>query len=351
MPTLTKSFIKLLYLIGLIGVVGSLSGCQIVEVSPTPTLESQVLVPVTPTALVVTPTPLMTMTPLPPLDATATPLAEVETPAAEPVGDLPVAIAVQSDVNLRLGPGEVYDIIAILPVGQSLEIVGRSPDATWWLVSTSSGYLWASAGAVRAVNVERGVPVAFQPPTPTPGGAPPPVAAAPTATPFIPTATATSQSDQSPVVPTATPLPPTPAPPTATPVPPTQVPPTATPVPQFQYTIRNIFGQVNQAITQIRGDIRDRNNNPVNGVRVRVRSGSFCTISYPSGPPGGYPNGNYDILLDGRAKDGTWQVAIVDAPDGGDTQCHDGQAVLSEEVTVPTNTMEGVVFVEWWKNY
>jgi hypothetical protein len=127
---------------------------------------------------------------------------------------------------------------------------------------------------------------------------------------------------------------------------------TPTPLPAHQYTIRNVFGQVNEAITQIRGDIQDPNGQPVNGVRVRVRSGSFCTVSYPSGPTGGYPNGVYDILLNSRAKDGMWQVAVVDGPaDSTNTACDSNLDVLSEEVTVPTNTLEGVVFVEWRKNY
>jgi hypothetical protein len=141
-----------------------------------------------------------------------------------------------------------------------------------------------------------------------------------------------------------------PPPATPTPAAPTNTP--APPPPQYQYTVRNIFGQLNEAITQIRGDIRDTNGNPVNGVRVRVRSGSFCTVSYPSGPPGGYPAGVYDILLDGRAKHGNWQVAIVSSSGASnDSSCNDGLSVLSEEVSVPTDPKEGVVFVEWIKNY
>jgi uncharacterized protein YraI len=254
-----------------------LMACQVVVVEPTPTLEPEVLVPLTPTPVPPTPQPTA---PVPPAETTPT---FTLPPAADTT---PRVTAVEADVNLRTGPGLVYDTAGILPVGESLEIIGRSFDATWWLVSTPNGYFWVAAGVVRATNVERGVPVALAPPTPTPtpGGS---VSVPSTSTATLPAG-------------------PTPIPaPTSTPVPATPVPPTATPVPQFQYTIRNIFGQVNEAITQIRGDIRDRNNNPVSGVRVRVRSGSFCTVSYPSGPPGGYPNGNYDILLDNRAKDGS----------------------------------------------
>ncbi|MFQ5577800.1 MAG: hypothetical protein ACE5G8_12530, partial [Anaerolineae bacterium] len=68
--------------------------------------------------------------------------------------------------------------------------------------------------------------------------------------------------------------------------------------------------------------------------------------------PGGYPPGVYDILLDNHAKDGSWQVAVVNGPaTPDDFACNDGLSVLSEEVSVPTNTTEGVVFVEWTKNY
>ena len=101
-------------------------------------------------------------------------------------------------------------------------------------------------------------------------------------------------------------------------------PPPVEEKPQYQYSIVNVFGQVNEAITQIRGYIGEASNSDigVNGARVRVRSGSFCTVSVPSGTPGVYPAGNYDILLDTRAKPGNWQVAIVDKPTNPeDTTC------------------------------
>lgn len=235
-------------------------------------------------------------------------VAEAVTPTPTITPDMtPRVTANASAVNLRLGPGINYDPVGILLAGQSLEIVGRNADASWWQVTTADGLRWIAASVTVATNIHSGIPVIQTPPTPT---SPPP---------------------------------------TNTPIPP---PPTPTPVPQYQYTIRNVFGQVNEAITQIRGDIRDVNGNPVNGIRVRVRSGSFCTVSYPSGPAGGYPPGGYDVLLDNRAKDGSWQVAIVNGPvNSQDTQCNAGLAVLSEEITVPTNTLEGVTFVEWRKNY
>ncbi|MEM7030269.1 MAG: SH3 domain-containing protein [Chloroflexota bacterium] len=231
--------------------------------------------------------------------ATAQPTA-----TSTPFDITPLVTAVDSAVNLRRGPGTQYDIVAVLPQGSSLPVVGRNSDTSWWYVATSEGDLWIAASVTEAKNVGDDIPVVAIPPTPTAA------------------------------IPTSTPL------------------PTATPIPAFQYTIRNVFGQVNEAITQVRGDIRDINGNPVNGVRVRVRAGSFCTISFPSGPAGGYAAGGYDILLDNRAKDGVWQVSIVNGPaNGQDTQCNGGLGTLSEEVSVPTNILEGVVFVEWQKNY
>jgi hypothetical protein len=112
-----------------------------------------------------------------------------------------------------------------------------------------------------------------------------------------------------------------------------------------------MFGEKNEGITQVRGYIKDASGQPMNGIRVRVRSGSFCTVSYPSGPPGNYPPGNYDILLDGRAKSGNWLVAVVDRPTNPEnTKCDPAAQQLSEEVTAKTTNIEGVTYVEWQKN-
>jgi uncharacterized protein YraI len=245
---------------------------------------------------------------------TAQSLSATATPTPETVENPPLVTASGTNVNLRTGPGTDYPAIGFLADGDSLPIIGRSADSGWWQVATDSGSLWIAASVTTATNTE-GVDI--------------PVVEAP----------APPQSNAAPA-------------PANTPVPAAPTVPPPPPQPQAQYTIHNIFGQVNEAITQVRGNIRDSGGNPVNGIRVRVRSGSFCTVSYPSGPPGGYPNGNYDVLLDNRAKEGQWQVAIVDGPaDTEDNSCNGSLNVLSEEVSVPTNTREGVVFVEWTKNF
>lgn len=240
-------------------------------------------------------------TPTPGGDPTDTP---------SPEDNRPLVTANSGAVNLRSGPGTNYDRVGTLTGGSSAEIVGRTADSSWWQISTTGGLAWIAASVTTSSNTSNSIPIVDAPPPPA----------------------------------TATPRPPTNTPQPAA---------TDTPVPpSHQYSLANMFGQVNEGITQVRGDIRDAAGNPVNGARVRVRSGSFCTVSYMSGPQGGYQPGGYDILLDRFAKDGSWLVAVVDGPaEPNDTKCNDGLNALSEEVTAPTNTLEGVVYVEWRKNY
>lgn len=72
----------------------------------------------------------------------------------------PIAVASQSAVNLRSGPGVHYSRIGRLPLGESLEVVGRNDDSTWWLVATpGGGVAWLSDMVVAAANVDDRVPV------------------------------------------------------------------------------------------------------------------------------------------------------------------------------------------------
>ncbi|MFQ5612664.1 MAG: SH3 domain-containing protein [Anaerolineae bacterium] len=227
-------------------------------------------------------------------------------PTGTPAPDNPNVTASDGNVNIRNGPGTNYQRIGSLRQGQSAPVVGRNADASWWQIATAAGQGWVADSVVTAANTG-GVPEVETPPPPPPTNTPPPP-------------------------------------------PPTETPPP--PQPQFQYTVANAFEQLNEAITQIRGNITDAAGNNIDGVRVRVRSGTFCTVSYPSGAPGNYPPGNYDILLDTFAKPGTWTVDIVDGPaNPGDTQCNPNLKTLSEEITVNTEPPNGVIFIEWRKNF
>jgi uncharacterized protein YraI len=241
-------------------------------------------------------------------------------------------LAAASIVNVRSGPGMDYPVMGVLMEGQSAAVTGKTADGGWWQIAfegSTEGKGWISASFVTATNTEQ-VPIAQSPPAP--------VSANPVPASIVNSPVPAIDTPQ----PTATPAP---ASPTNTPA------PTATSKPSYKYSIRNVWGQTNEAITQIRGNIKDRSKNPVNGVQVRVRAGSdFCTVSYPSGKAGTYPEGNYDILLDNKAKDATWMVDIVEDGDvGPGSDCHSRKR-LSETVNVTTDHVEGVTYVEWWKN-
>lgn len=101
----------------------------------------------------ISPTPSITLTP-----------TDTPTPT-----QLPQAV-LTGDVNCRSGPSSHYDFVILLRAGQSVSIVGRSRDSTYWVVqnpsSTGVCWLWAAyttssipIGSVRAVNT---------PPTKTP---------------------------------------------------------------------------------------------------------------------------------------------------------------------------------------
>ncbi len=116
----------------------------------TPTLTATAVPTSSPTA---TPTP----TPLPTATATLTP-----TP-------MPQVIVLGESVNLRAGPGTVYDIVGSIQQGDSLVLLARTQGDDWWQVEYKGQEAWVFASLVKAnrepgdVAVARGIP-----PTPTP---------------------------------------------------------------------------------------------------------------------------------------------------------------------------------------
>lgn len=94
----------------------------------------------------------------------------------EPTG----RITAQAGVNVRLGPGTQFPILATAAFNTTGKIVGRSADGQWWVTemrNSPTGLGWVSASFVEAVNVDN-VPVLPPPPLP------------PTPTPLPPTPTA-----------------------------------------------------------------------------------------------------------------------------------------------------------------
>jgi hypothetical protein len=77
-----------------------------------------------------------------------------------PTPPTPMATASQSGVNLRSGPGVNYNRIGRLALGESLPIVGRNNDSSWWLVATpGGGVAWVSAMVVATTYADDTLPV------------------------------------------------------------------------------------------------------------------------------------------------------------------------------------------------
>ncbi len=105
-------------------------------------------------------------------------------------------VTAPSGVNVRSGPGVNFPVLGTARYGTEGEIIGRSADSRWWVVSAPSapgGNGWVSADFVAAQNADD-VPVVAAPPPPivvptppppvvTPPPPPPPPAARPTPTP------------------------------------------------------------------------------------------------------------------------------------------------------------------------
>jgi len=135
----------------------------IVEVVPEPTLTSTDTPAPTSTDIpspnTPTPTPTATLTPTP--TSTATPTL---TPK-------PNAVVNTDALNLRSGPGVVYDILGVLKQGDCLDIKCKCPADKWLEVDCLSRGLtgWVNASLLEINLPLASVPVAEEiPPTPTP---------------------------------------------------------------------------------------------------------------------------------------------------------------------------------------
>ena len=68
----------------------------------------------------------------------------------------PSVLARQGTINVRRGPGTSYPVAGQLRIDESLPIIGRNADGTWWQVRTATGTAWVAASVsitVRAVDV------------------------------------------------------------------------------------------------------------------------------------------------------------------------------------------------------
>jgi hypothetical protein len=144
---------------------------DLIAASPTPTPTALLMLTSTPTP---TATPTNTPTPTPTPIATPT---NTPTPTPTPVPDAVIV----APVNLRSGPGTVYNIIGTLSPNQVLTVTGCITDTTWLQVSTDQmreGWVVNWADLVTLNLPSEQIPIVSPPPTPIP--APPPIPTPPT---------------------------------------------------------------------------------------------------------------------------------------------------------------------------
>ena len=97
-------------------------------------------------------------------------LQSTYTPQATSTSGTP-KVSVSVETNCRSGPGTAYDILGVLPVGQSADVIGRSAFDDSWIIKLPSNpaitcWLWVQYATV--VGDTAGLPVFNPPPTPTP---------------------------------------------------------------------------------------------------------------------------------------------------------------------------------------
>jgi hypothetical protein len=89
-----------------------------------------------------------------------------EPPAEMPTPEELKPFVTVGSVDLFDGPSTDNEMVGMLSPGESLEIVGRNADSSWWQVATPGGLAWVAASAVTARNVDDRIPIVEAPPPP-----------------------------------------------------------------------------------------------------------------------------------------------------------------------------------------
>lgn len=97
-------------------------------------------------------------------------IAASPTPNSTETPSIPI-ISVSLDTNCRTGPGQAYDIVGALLIGESTEVTGKNTSSGYWIVKNpdkpiSTCWLWGEYATVTG-NQSSLVEVRI-PPTPTP---------------------------------------------------------------------------------------------------------------------------------------------------------------------------------------
>jgi len=118
--------------------------------------------------LIATITALASQGQIPPT-STFTPIPGVPTftPTLPPTACV-ASVTAPTNVNVRSGPGTVYDTVGALPAGGSANVEGKNAEGTWWYIAFPSGHGWVSASVVTAACIPTTLAVIAAPPTPLP---------------------------------------------------------------------------------------------------------------------------------------------------------------------------------------
>ncbi len=102
-------------------------------------------------------------------------------PTLQPVDNVPAIdpndptcrALTNTGLNLRSGPGTVYDRVGLVAGGAVVPIIGRIGDNSWWQVRYGINVGWVSGQYTSIYGICSSVPVITVPPTPTPTGSTP----------------------------------------------------------------------------------------------------------------------------------------------------------------------------------
>jgi len=103
-----------------------------------------------------------------PTSPSASALPATVAPVPLSTSTIPLASPNGQPLNCRSGPGTGWSVIVILNPGQTAEIVGKTPDGSWWYVKNpflQGNFCWISAAYTNTSGNLGGVPLAAIPPT------------------------------------------------------------------------------------------------------------------------------------------------------------------------------------------
>jgi hypothetical protein len=89
--------------------------------------------------------------------------------ALTPTPEKPM-VSVSVNTNCRTGPGQQFDLVGSLLVGEQAEVVGVYPDGDYWVIKNPrrAGECWLWGNYATVVGQITGLPTYTSPPTPTP---------------------------------------------------------------------------------------------------------------------------------------------------------------------------------------